>query len=152
MFNNHHQFSCSQVMKGILSLESGQLSKKTLELGKWKSTYEITKKDVLTQKVSVNIPLQRFLSGLMPSFNAFTDEFAGSLKRRLENLGDVYHVIDPVITAVATFATIGAGMWRLNGVPVMGLEFLYHNFHFCPSLKRHDLVMLQVEFPLLRFT
>jgi len=61
----------------------------------------------------------------------------------LADAGDPFHLIDPVLTAVATIATIDAGMWRLNGTPVRGMSFLYHNFFLCPSLKRHDLVAIQ---------
>ena len=57
--------------------------------------------------------------------------------------GDVYHLIDPVITAIATIASISAGMWRANGTPAAGQAFLYHHFHLCPSLKRHDLILFQ---------
>ena len=35
--------------------------------------YEITHKNVLEEHVSVNIPFQRLLSGLMPSYNGFVE-------------------------------------------------------------------------------
>ena len=50
-----------------------------------------------------------------------------------------------MITAVAALGTMDAGMWRMNGTPALGMSFLYHNFYLCPSLKRHDLIMLQVK-------
>lgn len=70
-------------------------------------------------------------------------DFACTLPARLQSHGDVYHMVDPVITTVATISSIGAGMWRLNGTPAAGQAFIYHHFHLCPSLKRHDLLMLQ---------
>ena len=57
----------------------------------------------------------------------------------------MFHLVDPVLTAVSALATMDSGMWRMNGTPALGMSFLYHNFYLCPSLKRHDLIMLQVK-------
>ncbi len=48
---------------------------------------------VLLFQVSVNVPYQRFLAGLMPSFNAFGEEFASSFARRLASHGDIFHLV-----------------------------------------------------------
>ena len=113
------------------------------KLGSSESKYEVTRVDVLKDRVSVNVPYQRFLAGLLPSFNAFGPEFASHFERRLTTHGDAFHLADPVITAVAALATMDSGMWRMNGTPALGMSFLYHNFYLCPSLKRHDLILLQ---------
>ncbi len=67
-----HLLCCSQVIKAILE-EQGAMRTVTFKLGSSEHKYEVTKVDVLKDKVSVNIPYQRFLAGLMPSFNAFGD-------------------------------------------------------------------------------
>ncbi len=48
---------------------------------------------LLLFQVSVNVPYQRFLAGLMPSFNAFGEEFASSFARRLASHGDIFHLV-----------------------------------------------------------
>lgn len=132
----------NQIVKAIFD-DQGPFKPFNCQLGNRKASYQITKKDVLKDRVSVNLPYQRFLSGLLPLFSGFTEEFGETLPARLASFGDVYHIADPAITAVATIASITAGMWRLNGTPAAGQAYLYHNFHLCPSLKRHDLILLQ---------
>ncbi len=154
----------SQVVKEIFK-DEGPLHPKVFKLGSKEITYEITRKNVANSPVSVNVPFQRFLAGLIPSFSAFTPgknlcthaiscrnsscthisvvDFAENLARRLSSLGDPFHLVDGALTCIAALATMDAGMWRMNGTPPMGMSFLYHNFYLCPSLKRHDLIMLQ---------
>ena len=132
----------NQVVKKINQTE-GNLVPVNIRLETFNESFPITQKDVLSGPVSINAPLQRFLSGLLPSFNAFNEEMARNYARRLQSMCDVFHLADPVITAVAAVSTIVAGFWRMNGTPAAGQAFLYNNFHLCPSLKRHDLILLQ---------
>jgi len=60
------------VVKAILECQGTFRDKKFRFAGK-EFTYKITRKDVLRSRVSVNVPYQRFLAGLLPSFNAFGD-------------------------------------------------------------------------------
>ncbi len=132
-----------QVVRYIME-DKAPLRQASIKLAAKETRYEVSKIDVLKDKVSVNVPFQRFLAGLMPAYNGFGEEFANSFARRIASHGDVYYLVDPVVTAVAALATMDSGMWKMNGTPSLGMSFLYHNFYLCPSLKRHDLVMLQV--------
>ena len=121
-----------------------QMVKRICDINDIRINYEITSANIYAREVSVNVPYQRFLAGLLPLFNTFTPEFAAKLRPRIDQYGDVLQMVDPAITAVAVLASISCGLWRRNGMPVLGRDYLYQHFHMCPSLKRNDLILLQV--------
>lgn len=117
-----------------------------LSLGGEDFEYDIPTRNVLSEKVSNNVPFQRFMAGLLPVFNQFPKEFANRLKARLENLGDLLLLINPTVTAVSTIASISVGLWKRNGISALAQAHIYHNAHLFPGSKRHDLFLLQVRF------
>ena len=107
--------------------------------------YELRDYNVSSRPVSTNVPLHRLLAMLIPSFNNYP---GSQLKQRLESRGSLVELIDPVINGIVCLSQINAGLWKLNGSAADGQAYIYSHPDLCPSMKRHDLILLQTAFAL----
>ena len=103
-------------------------------------SYSMIDIDVGRELVSANIPLQRFLGGLIPCIEELN--LKRSLDRIRETATNFPSIIDPVITTLTMLSQAACHLWRRNGNALDGISFIYHQF--LPRLKQNDLVMLQL--------
>ena len=105
-------------------------------------TYDVPKKCVFTQQVSIHAPIQRFITDMIVCF----DNCLGLTNRALERLEThwpLIEIVDPVLTALTVLAQTKVGMWRRNGAPCEGQYFIYHHPRLGMYPKTNDLTLLQ---------
>lgn len=142
----------SAILKAITNHNSDfhlEMSEKVCQVGSITTKYMVPEVNIYTEKISVNVPFQRFLASILPAYSSHAGEFARKLKQRIESHGDPVLIANFALTSVAVLCSITAGLWKRNGTPVRGRAFLYHNFYTFPSLKRNDLILLQATACLL---
>ena len=110
--------------------------------------YELIDFDVTQEKISLNVPLHRFLISLLietPKHGLET-----TLQQRLSNSVCSHQLLEPVLQCVVTVAQITIGMWKRNGSSAESQAFLYNSSKYCPGIKDSDLLMLQLVTSLTR--
>ena len=111
-----------------------------LETSIKRTSYELIDVDVGREPVSANIPLQRFLGGLIPCIEEF------GLTRTVDRINEAtinfYHLTDPVAMTLTMLSQAACQLWRRNGNAIDGISFIYHLA--LPRLKQNDLIMLQL--------
>ena len=102
--------------------------------------YEMINIDVGKELVSANIPLQRFIGGLIPCIEELG--LTRSVHRIKQVVDNFSQLTDPVSTTLTMLSQAACQLWRRNGNAIDGISFIYHQF--LPRLKQNDLVMLQL--------
>jgi hypothetical protein len=75
--------------------------------------YEIIDFDVADEKVSLHVPLHRFLAGVLLAAARYA---LPNVVRRIEGeMGSVMCLVEPVLHVTVAVAQINIGMWRRNG-------------------------------------
>ena len=101
--------------------------------------YELIDFDVTQEKISLNVPLHRFLISLL------IETPRHGLDRTVEQrLGQSQHLLEPVLQTVVAVAQISIGMWKRNGSSAESQAFLYNSKKYCPGIKDKDLLMMQM--------
>ena len=101
--------------------------------------YELIDFDVTQEKISLNVPLHRFLISLL------IETPRHGLDRTVEQrLGQSQHLLEPVLQTVVAVAQISIGMWKRNGSSAESQAFLYISKKYCPGIKDKDLLMMQM--------
>ena len=101
--------------------------------------YELIDFDVTQEKISLNVPLHRFLISLL------IETPRHGLDRTVEQrLGQSQHLLEPVLQTVVAVAQISIGMWKRNGSSAESPGFLYNSKKYCPGIKDKDLLMMQM--------
>lgn len=98
--------------------------------------------DVVSEPVSVHIPLTRFLAGLYLHLEKYNLNFQSSELNVLEKPFDD-HIIEPVLRAQVMIAQVHAGMWRRNGYSVINQVYFHHNVKCRSEMLDRDVILLQ---------
>lgn len=99
--------------------------------------------DVSSEKVSIHLPLSRFLAGLFLHLEAYDLDFQNSefiVPYRLTP----EQIIEPVLRAQAMISQVHAGMWRRNGYSLLNQLYFYHNVKCRSEMLDRDINLLQV--------
>ena len=102
--------------------------------------YEMINVDVGKELISANIPLQRFIGGLIPCIEELN--LTRSVHRIKAEVESFSQLTDPVSTTLTMLSQAACQLWRRNGNAIDGISFIYHQF--LPRLKQNDLIMLQL--------
>lgn len=98
--------------------------------------------DVSAEKVSIHLPLSRFLAGLYLQHGKH-DLLFQSKQFKIKNLCPE-EIIEPVLRAQAMISQVHAGMWRRNGYSLINQLFFYHNVKCRTEMLDRDIVLLQL--------
>ena len=104
--------------------------------------YELIDFDVTLEKISLNVPLHRFLISLL--IESPRHGLETSLSQRINNSVSSLQLLEPVLQTVVAVAQISIGMWKRNGSSAESQAFLYNSKKYCPGLKDSDLMMMQM--------
>ena len=110
------------------------------------SSFMILKYDVLSEEVSTNVPLQRFLADLIPMLNGFGTPMVRHAHARVAAYNIMDEIVDPVLSILTMFAQYDCGMWKKNGGVMHGMYSVYNLWS--PSQRSSDLLMLQAALAL----
>ncbi len=66
-----------------------------------------------------------------------------NLSRRIQTQGSILDIVDPILTSQAMLASTKIGMWKRNGAPVEGQQYIYHSPHLGVYQKKNSLLLMQ---------
>ncbi|XP_076176131.1 ubr1 ubiquitin ligase [Ptiloglossa arizonensis] len=98
--------------------------------------------DVLSQPVSIHLPLSRFFAGLFLHLEKYglhfqSTEFIEQIKPTPEQ------IIEPVLEAQVMISQVHANMWRRNGYSLLNQLYFYHNVKCRAEMLDRDIILLQ---------
>jgi hypothetical protein len=99
----------------------------TFDLNGHKHTYQVTDFNVLTNPVSVHVPVQRFLTDLLTCFDNCPGMTETALERINLHHGNLMAIVDPILVGLTMLAQTKIGMWKRNGASVEGQYFIYQH-------------------------
>ena len=95
--------------------------------------YEFIDFDVTLEKISLNVPLHRFLINLL--IEAPRHRIEANLAQRITNSVSSLQLLEPVLQTIVAVAQITTGMWKRNGNSAESQAFLVRA---AATLAGHD--------------